>query len=77
MGCRPGIIIIISIIITTYLALRESRGIGYSVLDLGTRRGDGSASRLGRFLPPGKDPVPIVQEAGVGPRADLVLTYCS
>jgi len=25
--------------------------------------GDGSASRPGRSLPPGKDPVPIVQEA--------------
>ena len=26
-------------------------------------RGEGSASRPGRTLPPGKDPVPIVQEA--------------
>jgi len=26
--------------------------------------GEGSASRPGRTLPPGKDPVPIVQEAG-------------
>ena len=26
--------------------------------------GEGSASRLGRCLPPGKDPLPIVQEAG-------------
>ena len=26
--------------------------------------GEGSGSRPGRFLPPGKDPVPIVQEAG-------------
>ena len=26
--------------------------------------GEGSASRPGRSLPPGKDPVPIVQEAG-------------
>ena len=29
--------------------------------------GEGSASRTGRFLPPGKDPVPIVQEAGWAP----------
>ena len=35
-------------------------------LDHGTRRGEGSASRPGRSLPPGKDPVPIVQEAGWG-----------
>jgi hypothetical protein len=33
-------------------------------LDLGTRRGEGSASRPGRFLPPGKDSGPIVQDAG-------------
>jgi hypothetical protein len=31
-----------------------------------------SASRPGHALPPGKElPVPIVQEAGWGPRADL------
>jgi len=30
--------------------------------------GEGSASRLSRSLSPGKDPVPIVQEAGWGPR---------
>jgi len=29
--------------------------------------GEGSASRAGRSLPPGKDPVPIVQEAGWAP----------
>ena len=29
--------------------------------------GEGSASRPGRFLPPGKDPLPIVQEAGWAP----------
>jgi hypothetical protein len=34
--------------------------------------GDGSVSRPGRSLPPGKDPVPIVQEAGWAP--GLVLT---
>ena len=28
---------------------------------------EGSASRPGRFLPPGKDPIPIVQEAGWAP----------
>jgi len=36
-------------------------------LDHGTRRGEGSASRPGRSLPPGKDPVPILQEAGWAP----------
>jgi hypothetical protein len=42
---------------------------GYSptlFLDLGTRRGEGSASGPGRFTP-GKDPVPIVQESGWAP----------
>ena len=29
--------------------------------------GEGLASRPGRSLPPGKDPVPIVQEAGWAP----------
>ena len=29
--------------------------------------GEGSAARLGRTLPPGKDPVPILQEAGWAP----------
>jgi hypothetical protein len=29
--------------------------------------GEGSAARLGRTLPPRKDPVPIVQEAGWAP----------
>jgi hypothetical protein len=33
----------------------------------GTRRGEGSASRPGRSLPPGKDPLSIVQEAGWAP----------
>ena len=33
--------------------------------------GEGSASRPGRSLPPGKTPVPIVQEAGWTPRAGL------
>jgi len=30
--------------------------------------GEGSASHPGRALPPGKNPVPIVQEAGWAPR---------
>jgi len=29
-------------------------------------RGEWSAARSGRSLPPGKDPIPIVQEAGWG-----------
>jgi hypothetical protein len=38
------------------------RGTALLFLDLGARRGGWSASRPGRFTP-GKDPVPIVQEA--------------
>jgi len=49
-------------------AHRESRGIALFFLDHGTRRSEGSASRPGRFTL-GKDPVPIVQEAGLGPRS--------
>ena len=37
-------------------------------LDHNTRRCEGSASRPVSFLPPGKDAVPIVQEAGWAPR---------
>jgi hypothetical protein len=48
-------------------AHRGSRGIALPFLDHGTRRGEGSASRPGRSLPPGKDPVPIVQEVGWAP----------
>jgi hypothetical protein len=44
------------------------RGIALPFLDLGTRRGGWSAPRPGRFTP-GKDPVPIVQEAGWAPRS--------
>ena len=41
-------------------AHRGSRGIALLFLDHGIKRGWRSASRPGRFLPPGKDPVPIV-----------------
>jgi hypothetical protein len=44
-------------------AYRGSRGVALTFHDHGTRRGEGSASRPGRFAP-GKDPVPILQEAG-------------
>jgi hypothetical protein len=47
-------------------AQRGSRGIALLMLDLGARRGGWSAPRPGRFTP-GKDPVPIVQEAGWAP----------
>ena len=36
-------------------------------LDYGTRRDEGSASRPGRSLPPGKDPVPIIHDARWAP----------
>jgi hypothetical protein len=45
---------------------RWSRGIALLIRDLSTRRGGWLASRPGRFTP-GKDPVPIVQEAGWAP----------
>jgi hypothetical protein len=49
-------------------ALRESRGIAVlCFLDLGTRRGEGSASRPGRFLPPGKTRYPLYMRLG-GPQ---------
>ena len=47
-------------------AHRGSRRIALLFHDHGTRRGEGSASRPGLFTP-GKDPVPIVQEAGWAP----------
>jgi hypothetical protein len=43
-----------------------SGGIAQLFLNLGARRGVWSASRPGRLYP-GKDPVPIVQEAGWAP----------
>jgi hypothetical protein len=47
---------------------RGSRGIALLIPDLGARRGwMVRAPRPGRFTP-GKDPVPIVQEAGWAPR---------
>jgi hypothetical protein len=48
------------------LAQRVDRGIALTFHDLGTRRGGWSAPRPGCFTP-GKDPIPIVQEAGWAP----------
>jgi hypothetical protein len=48
---------------TGHTANRGSRGTALPFHDHGTRRGEGSASLPGRSLPPGKGPVPIVQEA--------------
>jgi hypothetical protein len=45
------------------LTYRVDRGIVLPFRDLGARRGGWSEPRPGRFTP-GKDPVPIVQEAG-------------
>ena len=44
-------------------------GTGIALLfhDRGTRWGEWSAARPGRTLPPGKDPVSILQEAGWAP----------
>ena len=44
-----------------------SRGIALLFLDHGTRRGEGSASRLGRSLPPGKTRYPLHRRLG-GPQ---------
>ena len=53
------------------MAPRVGRSIALLFHDRGTRRGEWSAARPGRFTP-GKDPVPIAQEAGWVP--GLVLT---
>jgi len=44
-----------------------SRGMALLFLDHGTRRGEGSASRLGRSLPPGKTRYPLFRRLG-GPQ---------
>jgi hypothetical protein len=49
------------------VAQRVGRGIALLFHDRGIRRGKWSAARPNRTLPPGKDPVPIVQEAGWTP----------
>ena len=48
-------------------AHRRSRGIALPFHDNGTRRGEGSASRLGRSLPPGKTRYPMYRRLG-GPQ---------
>jgi hypothetical protein len=48
-------------------AHRESRSIALLFLDHGTRRGEGSASRPGRSLPPGKTRYPLYRRLG-GPQ---------
>jgi hypothetical protein len=47
-------------------AHRGSRGIALLVHDLGTRRGEGSASRPGRYLLPGKTRYPLYRGLGEG-----------
>jgi hypothetical protein len=49
---------------------RGSRGIVLLFLDHGTRKGEWSASRPGRFLPPGKTRYSLYRRLG-GPRAGL------
>ena len=49
------------------MAQRVGRGIALLFHDRGTRRGEGSAARPDLTLPPVKDPVPILQEAGWAP----------
>jgi len=48
-------------------AHRGSRGIALLLLDHGTRRGEGSASRPSRSLPPGKTRYPLYRRLG-GPQ---------
>ena len=45
-------------------AQKESRGIALLFLDHGTRKGEGSASRPGRSLPPGKTRYPLYRRLG-------------
>ena len=51
-------------------AYRGSRGIALPFQDHGTRRGEGSASRSGRSLSPGKTRYPLYRRRG-GTRAGL------
>jgi len=46
-------------------AHRGSRGLAILLLDQGTRRGEGSESRPGRSLPPGKTRYPLYRRLGV------------
>ena len=52
---------------TGHMACRGSRGIALPFHDHGTRRGWGVSVTLRPLLTPGKDAVPIVQEAGWAP----------
>ena len=52
---------------TDRTAHKESRCIALLFLDRGTRRGEGSISRPGRSLPPGKTRCPLYKEAGWAP----------
>jgi len=52
---------------TGLMAHRGSRGIALLFLTTALEGGEGSAARPSRSLPPGKDPVPIVQEARWAP----------
>ena len=47
---------------TGRMAHRGSRGLGLFLLDLGTRGVEGSASRPGRSLPPGKTRYPLYRK---------------
>jgi len=49
------------------VAQRVGKSIALLFHDRGTRRGEWSAARPRRNLPPGKDPVPILQEVGWAP----------
>ena len=49
---------------TDRIAHRGSRGITLLFLDHGTRRGEWSASRPGRYLPPGKTRYPLYRRLG-------------
>ena len=49
---------------TSRMAHRGSRGIALLFLDQGTRRGEGSALRPGRSVPPGKTRYPLYRRLG-------------
>jgi len=52
---------------TSRTADRGNRGIALLFLDYGTRRGEGVSFTARSLFTPGKDPVPILQEAGWAP----------
>jgi hypothetical protein len=60
----PIFLVEVSPFLQTTKALKNSRVITLLCLDLGTKKGVRGQFHAPAALPPGKDPVPIVQETG-------------